>query len=129
LGSTPIEKSKSTLALKAKTARNSNIASHHGADLHRVKPGENLSLIAKKYKMTILQLKKINGLKGSRIYVGSRLKVHGSKQAHMTRYKVRRGDNLTAIAQRFGMSVMNLKSINSIKNDRIFPGQILTVNM
>jgi membrane-bound lytic murein transglycosylase D len=47
--------------------------------------------------------------------------------AASSRYKVRRGDNLTTIAQRHGMSVRELRVANSLRSDRIFAGQVLEV--
>ena len=43
------------------------------------------------------------------------------------RYKVRRGDNLFEIARRFGLSVAELKKINSLKRNTIYAGQILRI--
>jgi membrane-bound lytic murein transglycosylase D len=42
-------------------------------------------------------------------------------------YRVRRGDNLGAIAQRHGMTVSQLRRLNGLRNDRIYAGQSLRV--
>jgi membrane-bound lytic murein transglycosylase D len=42
-------------------------------------------------------------------------------------YRVRRGDNLSTIAHRHGMSVRELRVANSLRNDRIFAGQVLKI--
>ena len=42
-------------------------------------------------------------------------------------YRVRRGDNLGAIAQRHGMTVSELRRLNGLRNDRIYAGQSLRV--
>jgi membrane-bound lytic murein transglycosylase D len=42
-------------------------------------------------------------------------------------YRVRRGDNLGAIAQRHGMTVAELRRLNGLRNDRIYAGQSLRV--
>ncbi len=122
-----VENAKALLAKKAKKVRRS--IAEDRTNIHRVKRGENLSLIAKKYRMSVAQLKKINGLKSNRILVGKRLKVSSSAKIATKRYRVRRGDNLTKIAQRFGTSVHHLKRLNSIRSNRIYVGQILKVNM
>jgi len=52
----------------------------------------------------------------------------GSIVAESTRsYKVRRGDNLTRIARRHGMSVRELRRTNGLRNDRIYAGQVLRI--
>ncbi len=43
------------------------------------------------------------------------------------KYKVRKGDTLTEIAQRFGMSVRELMDTNNLRNSAIRAGQILLV--
>ena len=40
---------------------------------HRVRPGETLETIAKKYKVTVAGLKKSNHLKSSRLKIGQKL--------------------------------------------------------
>jgi LysM repeat protein len=47
---------------------------------HKVKSGENLSSIAKKYKVTVAELKSWNSLKSDRVMIGQSLKII-SKQA------------------------------------------------
>ncbi|WP_171051019.1 LysM peptidoglycan-binding domain-containing protein [Bacillus sp. BHET2] len=104
---------------------------------YKVKSGDTLSAIAKKYKTTVTNLKKINNLKSDRIYVGQVLKVSGSATApsknettapsKSATYKVKKGDNLSAIAKKYKTTVSNLKKINNLKNDRIYVGQVLKV--
>lgn len=50
-----------------------------------------------------------------------------SSTSHSTRYIVRRGDTLTAIARRFGTTVEALKYANQLKTDRITEGQSLVI--
>ncbi len=48
-------------------------------------------------------------------------------QSASDKYKVRKGDTLTEIAQRFGTSVRNLMDTNNLRNSAIHAGQILLV--
>jgi membrane-bound lytic murein transglycosylase D len=48
-------------------------------------------------------------------------------QTASDRYRVRRGDTLTEIAQRFGVSVRDLMDTNNLRNSVIHAGQILLV--
>lgn len=43
-------------------------------------------------------------------------------------YVVQRGDTLTAIAKKFGMTVEELKQVNQLSRDVIYPSQKLTIN-
>ncbi|MBN8193848.1 LysM peptidoglycan-binding domain-containing protein [Bacillus sp. NTK074B] len=104
---------------------------------YKVKSGDTLSAIAKKYKTSVSQLKKINHLKSDRIYVGQVLKVSGSATApsknesaapKTTSYKVKKGDTLSAIAKKYKTSISNLKKINHLTSDRIYVGQVLKVS-
>ena len=99
---------------------------------HRVRRGDSLSTIARRYGLSVKRIKRINNLKSSRIYVGQRLKlryarkissVGRKKKAH--RYRVRPGDNLSTIARRYGLSVKRIKRVNNLKSSRIYVGQRL----
>ncbi|MCC5804316.1 LysM peptidoglycan-binding domain-containing protein [Rossellomorea vietnamensis] len=104
---------------------------------YKVKSGDTLFAIAKKYKTSVSELKNINHLKSDRIYVGQVLKVSGSATApsknepaasKTTNYKVKTGDTLSAIAKKYKTSVSNLKKINHLNSDRIYVGQVLKVS-
>ena len=43
-------------------------------------------------------------------------------------YEVKSGDTLYSIAVRFGMSVLDLKSINSLHQETVYIGQLLIVS-
>ncbi|MGG1630845.1 LysM peptidoglycan-binding domain-containing protein [Rossellomorea sp. NRS-1567] len=104
---------------------------------HKVKSGDTLYAIAKKYKTSVSNLKKINNLKSDRIYPGQELKVSGSAAASSKNesstpnksytYKVKKGDTLFSIAKKHKTTVGNLKKINNLKSDRIYAGQVLKV--
>ncbi|PIR23066.1 MAG: lytic transglycosylase [Deltaproteobacteria bacterium CG11_big_fil_rev_8_21_14_0_20_45_16] len=44
-----------------------------------------------------------------------------------TTYRIRRGDNLWAIANRFGLSLYEIKNANNLSSDRVFVGQEIVV--
>ena len=90
--------------------------------------GDTLSALAKRYGTTVASLVNLNGIANpDRIYTGEVLRVRaGNSEAGDSTYTVRRGDTLSAIAQRFHTTVAHLKRLNRIQNaDLIFPGQIL----
>jgi membrane-bound lytic murein transglycosylase D len=47
--------------------------------------------------------------------------------ASTSTYKVRRGDNLSLIARRHGMTLRELRVANKLRSDRIYAGQVLRV--
>jgi len=92
---------------------------------HQVKPGETLWGVARKYGVTVPALAAANGMTSkSQLVAGTRLQVPGAgaasaaapaaESSRMT-YQVRRGDTLTQIAQRFNVSVEQLKAWNQIR--------------
>jgi membrane-bound lytic murein transglycosylase D len=124
---------------------------------YTVRRGDTLSTIARRHHVRMSELVALNGLKSrNRIRIGQKLRLP-SDVAPATRnvaykkpnppsapsparprttappesgyYKVRRGDNLTRIADRFGLSVAELVSMNSLKSrNRISVGQRLRVD-
>jgi membrane-bound lytic murein transglycosylase D len=113
---------------------------------HKVRRGETLSSIAKRYGTTVRSLQEVNRLPNPhRLRIGKRLLIptppangdamisahyqdeligHGK---HEGKYRVRRGDNLSFIARRFGVAVRDLQSWNDLTGSRIYPGQALIV--
>lgn len=99
---------------------------------HVVKAGENLSVIAQKYKMSVAQLKQKNGLNSDFIKLGQKLKVTGdAKTSPRVAYKyhtVRSGENLSLIAQKYRMDVGTLKSLNKLTSNTLRVSQKLRLN-
>ncbi len=107
---------------------------------HTVRPGETLGVVAETYGVSREQLVAWNDLSDpDRIQAGDRLQVR--EPARMpkasapkapgnpaTSYKVRRGDTLSGIAERFKVSVADLQAWNRISDPtRIHAGQVLVV--
>ena len=89
-------------------------ASRTVAVRHKVKRGENLSLIARKYRTSVASLRKLNRLnRRALIRVGQKLVVKNKKgKVHV----VRRGENLSLIARRYATSVTKLARANRLTN-------------
>ncbi|MEE3079227.1 MAG: LysM peptidoglycan-binding domain-containing protein [Bdellovibrionota bacterium] len=92
---------------------------------HIVRRGENLSRIARKYRTSIRSLKRLNGLRSSKIMVGQRLKVNSPVK--YVRYKVKKGDNLYLLARKFDLDIKEIKKVNGLKNSTLFIGQHLKI--
>jgi membrane-bound lytic murein transglycosylase D len=54
-------------------------------------------------------------------------KVREQKTLAVRKYKVRRGDSLLAIAQRYGVSVSALKEVNDLRGSRIIAGKTIAI--
>lgn len=122
------------------------------ASSYTVKSGDSLWSIANKHGLSISQLKSINHLSSDMIYPGQKLMVTGGTTTSTTTstattkpapsqvsnqtatvgssaqtYTVVAGDSVWKIANKFGISMDTLRSLNSIKKDFIYPGQVLKV--
>ncbi|WP_353856266.1 LysM peptidoglycan-binding domain-containing protein [Bacillus sp. Bos-x628] len=101
----------------------------------KVQKGDSLSVLAKKYKTTVSKIKSDNKLKSDVIYVGQTLKVNGTSatttkvktSSSAATHKVVKGDTLSKIGKKYGMTVKELKSLNKLKTDLIKIGQVLKV--
>src|SRR5262245_2701007 len=123
-----------------------------GSDLerriHRVKSGESLWSISRRYGMSVSQLARMNHVSTKTVLQpGQRLQVAGSsgsgtatsgevapeRVAAMTgkvSYRVRRGDTLSAIARRFEVSVRDLQAWNNMgRSTALRAGQFLTIHV
>ncbi len=116
--------------------------------IYKVRPGDSLIKIAKKFGVSTKDIIKANRLKKPyRLRAGQKLKIpvkytkHRKKRkivkrkvkqsytvSYCTRkYRVRPGDSLAKIAKKFGLSVKTLKRINNLKSSTIRVGQTLCV--
>ncbi|HDQ72833.1 MAG TPA: LysM peptidoglycan-binding domain-containing protein [Chloroflexi bacterium] len=103
--------------------------------VHVVQAGENLYRIALRYGISYQSLAAANGIANpNHIYAGQRLMIPGgatpSPQPSPSgqTYTVRRGDTLSAIALRFGVSMWALARANGISNPSfIYVGQVLRI--
>ena len=97
------------------------------SDYYVVKKGDSLWSIAKKYNMTVDELKSINNLKSNLLSIGQRLKIKESND-NQNIYIVKKGDTLYKIANMYGTTVDNLKALicSIVLNDRNIFLQIST---
>ena len=118
---------------------------------YKVRRGDTLQKIASRYGVGVSTLKKANGMKGSIIRIGQILKIPGaSGSAYVrgkgtkgvrntsssakaiskstTRYKVKKGDTLQKIANRYGVELSSLMVANN-KNtaSNLKAGEILQI--
>ena len=103
---------------------------------YTVKAGDSLSKIANSYGITVDRIKSANKLTGNTIYVGQKLLIPVSdtkvEEKEPTtsagiNYIVVKGDNLYTIANKYGVSVNDIKSLNNLSSNTLQIGQILKI--
>ncbi|WP_313953785.1 LysM peptidoglycan-binding domain-containing protein [Accumulibacter sp.] len=123
---------------------------------HTVRKGESLLSVAQRYGMSLAELKQLNKLRSDRVNHGTKLTVATSEPAsppatttrrvqveiasksEPTRsaakvapasrsHTVRRGETLYSIAQRYDMTVAELKQLNNLRSDQVTSGSKLLV--
>ncbi len=95
---------------------------------HVVKRGEHLTGIARRYGSNLEELMRLNGIRHEdRIFVGQTLQVRTGPSGRLV-HKVRRGENLSLIAKRYGVSLKSIMRANGLKSaHHILVGQEILV--
>jgi LysM repeat protein len=120
---------------------------------HTVRKGDNLYNLAKRYGVTVDEIRNLNSLQNNRLDIGQELKIRAESPITDTKkksppktseppkptttdnlkkstsgiYIVKKGDILGEIAKLHGMTVTELKNLNNLRNNRIDVGQKLMV--
>jgi membrane-bound lytic murein transglycosylase D len=123
------------VARQVSTVRESPDRGSSRGGYHKVRKGETLGGIARRYHVSTSQLRAWNGLQGSTIRVGQNLRVSGSSRqassqvasrdhakgggsagggSATVKYRVRSGDTLSGIAKRYGVTVASIKQVNNL---------------
>ncbi|MGB4342838.1 MAG: LysM peptidoglycan-binding domain-containing protein, partial [Moraxellaceae bacterium] len=119
---------------------------------YTVKKGDTLFKVAKRFGTTPAELKRLNKLKSNQLKNGSTLVVSqtrngsaeyarvqaelfgkslstASNKKVVSRYKVRRGDTLSSVARKHGVSTKQLAKLNGLRvKSHLKQGQVLKVN-
>jgi len=100
---------------------------------HRVESGETLTSIAKKYRVTAAAIADANSLeRGQGLNSGEKLIIPATvPQSEMKRrlvsYRVRRGETLGGIADRFSVEAEDIRKWNRLKTKRVSRGMVLRI--
>lgn len=108
--------------------------------VYKVRPGDNLYEIAKRSNTTIAQIRKDSGIKGDIIHPGQTIKVRftpkgykadkNKKTETSTTYVVKKGDMLSKVAAKHGVSLASLLKANNLtmaQAGKIRPGTTITI--
>jgi membrane-bound lytic murein transglycosylase D len=137
---------------KSTTKTDKSIKKPEKKKTHKVKKGETLTEIAKKYNVSEKQLKdwNKNTIKGNKVLSGTTLKLYttesssnnntkakksdntktkkSEKAAKAKVYKVKRGDSLADISRKFGVSISTLKKKNkNLSEKNLKAGQVIKI--
>ncbi len=110
---------------------------------HRVRRGESLSIIAKRYRTSVQSIQRANRLRHKHlIQAGMVLKIPNRNAAPSAKaasktvtksagknftYRVKSGDNLWIIARRYGTTTQSIQTLNHLKNTNLRIGQTLKI--
>ena len=99
---------------------------------HKIEMGETLTLIAKKYHVTAAAISDANNLdRGEPLEVGGKLIIPAAPEAasrsRLVRYRVRRADTLSGIADRFSVQTEDVRKWNHLKSNRVGRGMVLRI--
>ena len=102
---------------------------------YTVQRGDTLRTIAKKFfgdPEQYRRLMELNGLSRPIIFAGQTLRVPEKINSNITLYRVRQGDTLWKIAEKFlgyGPRYNEIMRLSGLTSDMIYPGQILKIPM
>ena len=107
--------------------KDTTVISNNAPVFHVVKSGETLFGLAKKYGVSLNQLKEANNLETTLISVGQKLKVNYFEKIveSPSFYIVNKGDTLYSISKKNGTTVKVLMQLNRLKSNNIYIGQKL----
>ena len=123
---------------KTKKSIKTDTLSSNVATNYIVQKGDNLGNIAKKYNVTVEEIKERNHLSNINIQFGESLQVAkndlnsnevlaSNTKTENVEYVVKKGDNLGNIAKKFGSSLDDLKQWNNLQDSTVALGRSLIV--
>ena len=101
---------------------------------HTVTESESLASVARSYHTTSRSIAEANSLDGKQLEAGTKLIIPVAAGRYveavaysrrLTRYRVRRGDTLTSVAEDFGVPVVRLRRWNPRVGNKLRPGTVL----
>lgn len=89
---------------------------------HRVKKGESIEKIARKYSTTVERIMEVNGLRTTKLQVGQQILIRSPQpEIHI----VKKGDTLWNISVKYGINPEELREINGLQDNSLKIGQKL----
>ncbi len=102
-----------------------------GSDYYIVKKGDTLWDIANKYDISVSEIKSLNNLKSNILQIGQALKIKNKKESSVSsnyiEYNVVKGDSLYTIANKFDVTISDIKKLNNLLTNTLQIGQVLKI--
>lgn len=137
-----LDKTTETNKLSTVTTKITKTTKNSGTVYHKIRRGETLGMIAAKYGVSVNQIRDWNNISGNKILTGQNIRIYaeGSPNTNVVaeknntvtknnvyKYKVRKGDSLGEIADKFGVSENQIKKWNKLSGNKIVAGKTLTI--
>jgi membrane-bound lytic murein transglycosylase D len=121
-----------------KTIKTDTLSVAQATSRYVVQKGDNISTIAKKNNVTVAEIKEWNHLSNNSIKLGMLLQISKTEEivkeeiasntkTENVEYIVKKGDNIGNIAKKFGSTLEDLKTWNSLPDNNIRLGSSLIV--
>ncbi|HPW97152.1 MAG TPA: LysM peptidoglycan-binding domain-containing protein [Flavobacterium sp.] len=135
-----IKPEKINTTIEEETQVASNDEQENPEDFYVVQKGDNLFTIAKKFNVSLEDLKEWNNIENGTIQSGSKLVLNNASTAQnesvetpktetkIVEYVVKSGDNLGTIAKKYNASISDIKDWNEMEDDNISVGSKLIVS-
>jgi membrane-bound lytic murein transglycosylase D len=105
---------------------------------YTVQTGDNLSSIAKKYNVSISDLKAWNNIQDNNVKLDSKLKINNTEVEvadlkentdlkNKIYYTVQKGDNLSNISKNLGVTIAEIQEWNKLENNNLLLGTKLLI--
>ena len=130
-----------TTSVKEEISSPSENIRQESPGIYIVKNGDTLGRIALKLDVSLANLSKVNRLKSNNLKIGQVLTVpirdkntviltHEKPTqtlSYNNKYVVKSGDTLSQIAEKFGVSVKDIREYNKLTNDKLYVGDLLVI--
>lgn len=136
----PIRETNHVVAASAssKNVKDDKEATTSSEAIYVVQKGDNLGNIAKKYNVSVADIQSWNGLTTDAVQIGATIQIAklevdtkqdlaNAQERRDVEYVVQKGDNLSAIASKFGTSLSDIKQWNKLNDNTITIGKSLIV--
>ena len=102
--------------------------------IYTVVKGDNLYNLASRYNITVKDIMDLNNLKSSNLSIGQKLRIpekynNANSLPNYINYIVKKGDNLSSIAKKYGTTVEDIMNDNNLKNTNLQIGDNLKIRV
>ena len=120
----PSKSDKASTSKAPKAAKNST----EKVSVYVVQPGDNLSVIARKFGTTVAKLQSLNNMgQSTNLNVGQRLKVSGEHEADFKIHTVKKGEGLWDIARQYNVTIEDIVKWNGLNDTKLKVGERLKI--